>query len=130
MHLRDCAASAKVGFFPGSFQVLSPAQALALAMVLGWGLSAASLNVVLNHSQASMTAQAIQTTQEIKAEPSVATVAINGTANTVPPAKAWPQRSERNVAGLEGAGCTAECLKTLRQRLLDHHRQAAPVWVF
>lgn len=31
---------------------------------------------------------------------------------------------------MERAGCTRECLESLRQRLLDNHRQEAPVWVF
>ncbi|WP_168015709.1 hypothetical protein [Halomonas salinarum] len=31
---------------------------------------------------------------------------------------------------MERAGCTRECLESLRQRLLDNHRQIAPVWVF
>lgn len=136
MHPRDCATPAKAGFFPGRCQALSPA--LALAMLLGWGLSAASFEVMLADNQASVPAQAVQATPPLKIEPAIA---VNGTANTVPlarawagtteaPRRTWPQRSERDVAGLEGSGCTAECLDTLRQRLLDHHRQAAPVWVF
>lgn len=140
MHPLDCTASAKAGFFPSprGLQSLSPLLALVLAILLGWGLSAASLNPMLNHSQASLPTQAIQ---ETIAKPAVAAVTVSGTANTAPsikawagpgeaPRRTWPPRSERDVADLEGAGCTAECLKTLRQRLLDHHRQAAPVWVF
>lgn len=132
MHPRDCATPAKAGFFPGR------CQALALAMLLGWGLSAASFEVMFTDNQASVPMQAVQATPTLKIEPAIA---VSGTANTMPPLKAragpseaphqtWSQRSERDVTGLEGAGCTAECLQTLRQRLLDHHRQAAPVWVF
>ncbi|MGB8713700.1 MAG: hypothetical protein WCD50_11325 [Onishia taeanensis] len=137
MRPRDCVASTKAALFsalfPARSQALSPA--LALALVLGWGLSDASFNVMFSDRHDPVPAQAMAV------EPAVA---VNGTANTAPslkpwgawegkgapPHRTWPKHSEREATSLEGAGCSGECLETLRQRLLDHHRQAAPVWVF
>ncbi|WP_192035846.1 hypothetical protein [Halomonas sp. YLGW01] len=40
----------------------------------------------------------------------------------------WHGQAERDPA--EAAACGHECLKRLRLQLLEHHREAAPIWVF
>lgn len=128
MHARDSGAGSKAALSSALSPALAPA--LALTLVLGWGLTDASFR----DPQGSLTEQAVPLV------PAIAIPARDAT-DVAPSVNGWQEgREEREhmwrqevgneSTAIDASACGGDCLEALRQRLLDHHRQAAPVWVF
>ncbi|WP_458526653.1 hypothetical protein [Onishia taeanensis] len=126
MHSRDSGTWLKAA--PSSAHASTLASALALTLVIGWGVTDAPFPA----SQGALTERAVALPTHEPTGTSPSGYGGGHDWREGQEAREYPWRAEAggDSVGFDASACLGDCAKALRQRLLDYHRQAAPVWVF